>query len=168
MDLSDGKLIGTMVLGLAGLSLVALVGCGGAAAPSAELIESTPHALQLDRDEHNDVTFKLRYSDADGDLGGGRALIQDCRQAALQVVATMPAIANEEAVTRGVSISGELTLHVNDIGEVIAEELPEVCARAGVAFGPNETVFCITLVDALEHEGSTACTPPISLTASTN
>lgn len=152
------------------LSFLALVACTAACsdagpAPTVSVLEAMPATLHPADDARNDLTIRVEYHDADGDLGRGVARIHDCRAGGLVTEKALPAIASDEAVREGVAITGELTLLVNDVGPVAPDAAaPPVCADAGIAApAAGQAVFCVVLVDATGHEGNADCTAPIAI-----
>ena len=144
------------------LVLVVLVvaACSDDPAPGATIKTATPDQLVPSDDARNDLTITVRYDDGDGDLGGGVAEVHDCRAAELVTGLAIPQIAAET----GQHITGTLELHVNDIGELAAAELPDVCDELGVAkLAAGTAVFCVVLEDAAGHRGGGDCTQPIDL-----
>ena len=129
------------------------LGCGAEPAPVVEVLGATPTSLDPSRDEANDLVIRVRYEDADGDLGGGRSEVYDCRAEDLVVTLPIPALATAEAVAEGVSIAGELSLYVNDVGTVAPGTSP-VCA----GLGAPATAFCVVLVDDVGHRSEGDCT----------
>lgn len=130
-----------------------LVGCGSEPNPVVEVLSATPSSLDPTRDEANDLVIRVHYEDADGDLGGGRAEVHDCRAANLVVGLPIPALATAEAVAEGVSIAGELSLFVNDVG-VVAPGTSPVCS----GLGAPATAFCVVLVDDAGNRSDGDCT----------
>lgn len=148
------------------LALCVLVaGCGSDSdAPSASVKAATPDQLTTSDDTLNDLSITVRYDDADGDLGGGTARVHDCRGDGLVTELPLPAIAPPSVVDDGKHITGELVLHVNDIGALAPGALPAVCDELGVrALEADRAVFCVVLVDAAGHEGAGDCTAPVML-----
>lgn len=130
-----------------------LLGCGAEPAPLVEVLGATPASLDPGRDEANDLVIRVHYEDGDGDLGGGRAEVHDCRARDLVVPLPIPALATAEAVAEGVSIAGELSLYVNDLGAVAPGTSP-VCADLAAP----ATAFCVVLVDASGNRSEGDCT----------
>ena len=143
--------------------LAALAACGSdSPAPSATVESVTPDHVTMSDDTANDVELVVRYSDGDGDLGGGTAEVHDCRAAALVTSLAIPAIAAPDRV--GQPISGELDLYVTDIGPATTADLPATCKDLGVpALASDQTVLCVILVDAKGHRGTGDCSKPITL-----
>lgn len=144
-------------------ALAALAGCGSdSPAPSVTVESVTPDHVTLSDDAANDVELIVRYSDGDGDLGGGTAEIHDCRADALVTSLAIPAIASPDRI--GQPISGELDLYVTDIGPAATEAVPATCKELGVAaLDASTTVLCVVLVDAKGHRGTGDCSKPITL-----
>ena len=141
---------------------VSLVGCADPA-PTVEILSASPDVLSASSDDRDDLTLRLRYTDADGDLGQGTARILDCRAEGLVTVLPIPRIAADDAVQRGVAIQGELTLVVADVGAFPpSESVPAACAELGVP-APRDGAqrFCVVLTDAAGHTGEGACTEPV-------
>ena len=137
------------------LFVLLLAGCGGSPI-SASII----NAARLDG---GDVAFKVRYHDADANLGGGTAQIRDCRGAAIVTALDLPAIASDAAVQAHVAIEGELDLTLRP-GAVASEALSPACAQLGVSAPPSgQAVFCIELVDRAGTRSNAACSEPIAL-----
>lgn len=149
--------------------LLAAVACGGGGddAPSAAIVEVAPETLDPSRDDADDLTLTVEYSDGDADLGGGIARVHDCRADGVVVDLPIPLIASEEAVDEGVAIEGRLALHVSDIGWIEPEARPApACEDLGVvAIDPDQAVFCVVLVDAADHTGDGDCSPPVAVVA---
>lgn len=141
-----------------------LFGCSGSA-PTVEILETSPDALSASDDSGDDLTITVRYFDPDGDLGQGTARIVDCRAEGLVTFVPIPRIAGDEAVLRGVPITGEMSLVVSDIGAVEPSgTVPAACAELGVEAMPGGApVFCLALADAEGHESDGACTLPVPL-----
>lgn len=144
------------------ISLLACA-CGGPGPdPDVTVEAATPESLAPDDDARDDLTITVRYDDGDGDLGGGTAEIHDCRAEGVVTELAIPALAPDGVV--GEHITGTLDLHVNDVGAVTAEAVPEACADLGIAdLGGAETVFCVVLVDTAGHRGAGDCTAAIAL-----
>jgi hypothetical protein len=126
------------------------------AACSAPLEVSVLDAKLMD----GDVTIRVHYRDADGDLGGGSAEIQDCRAQALLTRLTLPTIASDAAVKQGVTIEGELDLVVTGVS-VVTPDAKAVCG--GSAPAKDQAVFCVTLVDHGGHRSAPSCTQSIAI-----
>jgi hypothetical protein len=140
--------------------LLALAACSDDPAPSATIEKVAPEALTASDDTTNDLTITLKYSDGDGDLGGGTAEVQDCRADDLATQIAIPAIAK----AKGDHITGELDVIVNDVGSVTADSMPAACSDLGVAaLAPDQSVFCVVLVDAAGHRGTGSCTKAIAI-----
>jgi hypothetical protein len=140
--------------------VVAVAACSDDPAPGATIKTAAPDQLVPSDDARNDLTIAVRYDDGDGDLGGGVARVHDCRAAELVTELAIPQIAAET----GQHITGTLELHVNDIGELAAAALPDVCDELGVAtLAAGTTVFCVVLEDAAGHRGGGDCTLSIEL-----
>ena len=142
--------------------LFLLVGCADDPAPHVTVISATPDHLDPADDTADDVSIRVQYEDADGDLGGGVAEIHDCRDEVLVTALTIPAIASDERV--GSHISGSLDLFVTDIGAASTASVAATCADLGVStLAAGTTAFCVVLVDAAEHSGPGDCTAPITI-----
>lgn len=154
------------ICALALAALPPVMGCAADPAPRAEIRDVSPRRIDPRDPAGDDVTLTLRYEDADGDLGGGEARVQDCRAADLASRFPIPVLAQPGAVAAGVRISGELRLRVAGIAEIAggSPEAPPACA--GAAQGAGEVVLCVTLRDLAGHEGPPACAPPIALAPS--
>jgi hypothetical protein len=145
------------------------VACGSDAEPSGELrielVSYSPDQLLASDDAKDDLALVVHYDDPDADLGGGTAEVQDCRAAALASVLDLPAIASEAAIAAKAPISGELTLHVEDIGAISeAAALPELCTKGKASTpGEGEAVFCLRLVDTGGHVSNVVCTGAIAV-----
>jgi hypothetical protein len=139
---------------------LALAACSDDPAPLASIETVTPDALTASDDTADDLTITLKYSDGDGDLGGGITEVHDCRADDLMAQLAIPAIAK----SKGNHITGTLDVHVNDVGSFAASTLPRICADLGVAaLAPDHTVFCVVLVDAAGHRGTGSCTEAIAI-----
>lgn len=147
------------------ITVCALYGCAGEA-PVVEILDASPPELSAADDTKDDLTIRLRYSDPDGDLGGGVAAIHDCRAEGLVAELPIPEIANAEAVEAGVAIEGELTLVVADVGALTpTDTAPAACADLGVgAPDGGKQAFCVFLTDAAGNESAGACTRPVLIT----
>ena len=143
--------------------LILLAACGGpGTTPDVTVQSATPDTLTPDDDTLDDLTITVKYDDGDGDLGGGTAEVHDCRADDLVTSLAIPAIAPDGVV--GHHITGTLDLHVNDVGALPADTLPQTCADLGVtALADGQTVFCVILIDAAGHQGIGDCTAPITL-----
>lgn len=152
-----------------GAALSAIAACGsGGSAPSLEILEAAPAELDPSQDSENDLTIKLRYTDANADLGGGVAEVHDCRGEDLVTRIPIPPIASDEAVAEGVAIEGELTLLVPDIGGNVLNGTSSVCAGLGAGSPSGSALpFCIVLVDAAGERSQGACTTPIRVASQT-
>ena len=148
-----------VALGPAALA-VALGACSADVTPSAAIQAAMPDRLTPSDDALDDLTIALRYDDGDGDLGGGVADVYDCRADGVMIELAIPPIAGE----RDQHITGTLDLHVNDIGDVAAVALPDVCGELGVKpLAAHTVVFCVVLADAAGHRGDGDCTGPIEI-----
>lgn len=141
-----------------------LPACGaGGEEPTVSVMSASPLELDPARDDADDLTVRVAYTDPDGDLGGGVARIHDCRAEGLVFEVPLPTIASQEAVDQGVSIEGELALVVTDVGA--AEALPEppaACRELGVgAPSGGAQALCVVLVDAAGHASEGDCTDAI-------
>jgi hypothetical protein len=134
-------------------------------APAAVILDTAPLELDPARDDADDLTIRVEYTDGDGDLGGGLAEIVDCRAEDLAIRLELPPIASDAAVGEGVPISGTLDLVVADIGAVtLGSAAPAACADLGVAAPlAGEVVFCVSLIDAAGNQGPGDCTPVVML-----
>jgi len=135
-------------------------------APSVVVLSRSPETLAIGDDERNDLALVLRYEDGAADLGDGRILVHDCRRPDLVAELPVPPIASEEAIRRGVAITGTLDVLVADVGPVTAEAtgLPETCRALGVTpLTPGEAVFCVVLEDAGGQRGRGDCAEPVEL-----
>ena len=148
------------------LVVVGLAACGSdSVAPTADVTAATPDALVLDDDTMNDLAITVKYTDPDGDLGGGVAEVHDCRADALVTMLPIAAIAPPDVVASKSEISGTLDLYVDDVGDAATDAMPATCSDLGVAaLGTGTTVFCVVLVDAAGHRGAGSCTQAITLT----
>src|SRR5689334_20478059 len=107
------------------LLLSALVACGCADhSLTVTVVDAAPLTLAP---ASPDLTVKVRYHDGDANLGGGRALLHDCRGADLVTELALPPIASEAAVQAGVPIEGELDLTVQNVRAVETPSLPDLC-----------------------------------------
>ena len=150
------------------LVLILLAGACGSddPAPTVTVVSASPDQLYTENDLKDDIRILVEYEDADGDLGDGIAQVHDCRSDTLVTELMIPAIAPDDVVKDGTHIKGSLDLYVNDVGAGAASTMPSVCDDLGVkALGTDETVFCVVLVDAAQHEGAGDCTPTIKLSA---
>jgi hypothetical protein len=145
------------------LCLGAAAGCAADPAPVATILGVSPAALDPGRDDSDDLQLRIAYRDADGDLGGGEARVQDCRAADLLTRLPIPPIASAEAVAAGAPIAGELVLLVPDVAALVPAE-PPPCPGAAPS-SAAAAVFCVALRDVVGHEGPAACTAPIPLAA---
>lgn len=136
-------------------------------APSAIVRSAMPDTLHPTDDARNDLTLVVEYADGDGDLGRGTARVHDCRADGVTTELALPAIASDEAIAAAVPITGELTLLVNDIGQVApATVAPAACAELGAPSpAAGEAVFCVVLVDAKGHAGPGDCTAALAIAA---
>jgi hypothetical protein len=143
----------------------ALAGCGqDDPAPSVAVESATPDRLTMSDDAANDVTVRVRYDDADGDLGGGTAEVHDCRGDQLVTSLPIPPIAPDNLVADKAHITGTLELHVNDIGAARSTGIPTPCYELGIDPQPiDQTVLCVFLIDAAGHHGAGDCTKTIAL-----
>lgn len=133
-------------------------------APTAEVLAVTPTELAPADDAADDLRIRVRYEDADGDLGTGIARIHDCRAEELVTELAIPAIAAMEHVDEGRTIAGTLELDITDVGAAAPATLTAACAELDVGrLDADETVFCVVLVDAEGNAGSGDCTPSIRL-----
>lgn len=147
-------------------------GCGADPAPAVTVLGTSPQMPQtIDPAQpgKGDVTIRVRYREEDGDLGGGAALVHDCRDEGLVTRLPIPPIASPAAVQKGVTIQGELDLHVRRVARLEpAAQAPAACAARGVgAPRADQVVFCVALVDAAGHQGDADCTAPIGIAAAT-
>jgi hypothetical protein len=139
---------------------ITLAACTDDPAPSASIEKVAPDALTASDDTTNDLTITLKYSDGDGDLGGGTAEVQDCRADDLATQIAIPAIAK----AKGDHITGELEVILNDVGSVAAGTMPTACSDLGVAaLAADQSVFCVVLIDAAGHRGTGSCTEAIAI-----
>jgi hypothetical protein len=145
-------------------ALLAACGSDPDPAPAATVVSSTPDSLDTASDDTDDVTIVVAYTDGDGDLGQGFAEITDCRSGVVTRLA-IPPLASQEGIDEGVPISGELELHVADVGLVApASTPPQICADLGIgAMTADQVVFCVILIDAGGLSGSGDCTAPITI-----
>jgi hypothetical protein len=146
------------------LAFVGLAACGTSDInPNARVESATPDTLVADDDHLDDLTITVAYEDGDGDLGGGTAELHDCRGGALVTTLPIPAIA-PDAIAGEKPITGTLDIHVNDVGAIDAEAVPQLCAALGVgAMTAGQAVFCVVLVDKAGHHGAGDCTQPITI-----
>ena len=148
------------------LSLLLLVAaaCGNGPPLSATVLDASPLTLDPSRADGSDLTIRVRYHDADGDLGGGTAEIQDCRAAQVITRIALPAIASAQAVAAGVPIEGELDLTVAHVGVLSAPALAPACAQLGIQpLAADTAIFCVTLVDAKGTRSTASCTRPVAI-----
>lgn len=141
------------------VSLVVLAGCTETGRPDVEIVQATPTQIAAGDDGADDLTLRVRYADADGDLGSGYARVIDCRARGVETRLDIPEIANDDAVAAGIAIEGELDLLVNDVGFVETEQLPPECEDENAPAG----AFCVVLVDQSGNESIPACTPLLLL-----
>ena len=142
--------------------LVSLLGVSagcGSNAPTVEIVDAGPLALDASDDAHDDLTLHLRYTDPDGDLGGGKVEVYDCRADGIVTTYALPEIASKQAEAEGVAIGGTLTVIVPDVGVVTSASTPEVCR----ALGASATSFCVVLVDAAGDASEGACTKGVTV-----
>jgi hypothetical protein len=143
-------------------SLLLVAACAGEPRLTAEIVDAGPRVLDGALPAGRDLTITVRYRDDDGDLGGGRALVHDCRSASLTSTFDLPAIASPEAVTEGVVIEGLLALTVRQVQPAAAEAMPPACTRLGVRpLLAGQTVFCVELEDTTHHRSSGSCTASV-------
>ena len=145
------------------------IGCGDDdPAPIATVISASPDVLDPSRDDADDLSIIVEYSDADGDLGQGSAQVIDCRASDVVILYDIPPIANEQAIADGVPIVGELELIVNDVGEIeLDSRAPTVCEELGVEDPTaGQVTFCVVLTDAGGNEGVGDCTAAVAIEAS--
>lgn len=144
---------------------LALAGCGGGGGPSVEIVGATPEALELPRAA--DLTLHARYEDHDGDLGGGRAEIFDCRADGLVTTLAIPPIASQAALDARASIAGTLDLLVARVGLVESTSVAARCKDFGVQGSATGALpFCVVLTDASGRASEGACSTPIAVHAS--
>jgi hypothetical protein len=144
------------------LAVAAAAACSADPTPSAAIEAVSPDRLTPSDDAADDLTIALRYDDGDGDLGGGVAEVRDCRDGSVTIDLEIPPIAAE----RDQHITGTLELHVNDIGDLAAGDLPAACKDLGVRpLAAGTAVFCVVLADAAGHRGAGDCTDPIEIAA---
>lgn len=148
--------------------LACLVAAGAAGCdsvyPSVTVKTSAPERLVATDDAADDLVITVEYADGDGDLGGGVAEVYDCRAEGLRTDLPLPQIAPAAVVDEGRAITGELELHVNDVGAVAAVTLPTTCRDLGVTeVSAGAAVFCVVPVDAAGHSGDGDCTQEIAL-----
>jgi hypothetical protein len=142
--------------------LLPLVACTDDPAPRVTVISATPDHLDPADDAADDVSIRVEYEDADGDLGGGMAEVHDCRDPVLVTKLPIPAIASDERV--GSHISGSLDLFVTDVGAASTASVAATCADLGVAtLAAGTTAFCVVLTDAADHAGPGDCTAAITI-----
>ncbi len=127
--------------------------------PFAEIVSATPESLVTSDDARDDLTLRVRYSDPDGDLGGGLLRVHDCRAATLVTELDVPPIASEPGVDAGIVMEGELTVVLSDVGAVAVPTRSSVCRSAGAPPG----AFCVVLVDASGNESEPACTGALAV-----
>ncbi|HTL34454.1 MAG TPA: hypothetical protein VL326_15105, partial [Kofleriaceae bacterium] len=75
-----------------------LAACTDDPAPTVTVVSATPDHLDPADDLADDVTIRVDYEDADGDLGGGTAEIYDCRDTALLTKLSIPEIASDDRI----------------------------------------------------------------------
>jgi hypothetical protein len=154
-----------MKLGLTTLAIAILLASCKSADPTVEIISASPDALDPSKDGQNDLTIKARYTDGNGDLGGGSALVYDCRAEGIVTELALPPIASKQALDASVAIEGELDLVVRNVGFVTASpKAASKCAALGVgAPQAGAQSFCVVLVDAADNASAGACTSPIKV-----
>jgi len=143
-----------------------LAGCTSSSdpTPTVEITAVTPESLTASDDTLDDIAITVHYEDGDGDLGGGSAVIHDCRGEALVTTLDLPAIAPPNIVDGHEPISGELDLHVDDVGDQAAAAMPSLCRDLGVHdLETGTTIFCVELVDHAGHTSAGACTNGIAI-----
>ena len=124
---------------------------------------TSPLTLDASNDATNDLTIEIRYTDRDGNLGGGKVEVHDCRAAGVVTRYTLPAIASRAAVAAHADIDGTLTIVVPDVEAVEPSAKPDpVCKDLGA----EPTSFCVVLIDAAGNASGGACTPKIVVKAS--
>ena len=146
--------------------VIALVLAGCASddpAPTVTVLSVSPDNINPLDDLTDDVRILIEYEDRDGDLGDGFAQVHDCRDEQLVTELPIPAIAPMDVI--GEPIRGSMDLHLTDIGAGTSAALPALCDELGVSFAAGETVFCVVLVDAKDHEGPGDCTTPVTVYA---
>lgn len=140
-------------------SALPLVACADNS-PHIELVETTPQSLDPSDDTRDDLVLRIRYEDADGDLGGGRLSVIDCRNGAFGLDFEIDPIANQAAVDAGIHIRGELLVTVADVDVVeTAKSRPKACLTAKA----DPTAFCVVVQDSAENVSEPACSGPIVL-----
>jgi hypothetical protein len=132
-------------------------GCGGDEAPVAEIVDHAPSTLTPGDDALDDLSLRVHYRDADGDLGEGAVEVYDCGGGVVQR-SGLPAIASAEAVDEGVEIEGDLQVVVADVGPVTAGPIPDACAG-------DASAFCVVLIDAAGNESGASCVSGIVIAA---
>lgn len=145
------------------MAVVGLTACTKSSVPTVEIESVSPSTLTASDDTKDDLTIVAHYTDGDGDLGEGKAMIYDCRADGIVTEVTIPRIANDEAVEKHASIGGDLALIVADVGAVdVADSVPSACADLGVgAAKDGAQAFCVVLIDAAGNESDGACTDPV-------
>jgi hypothetical protein len=143
----------------------ALAACGSPdPTPTVDVTGATPDTLTTSDDTTNDLTITVRYTDGDGDLGGGTAAIHDCRGDDLVTTLALPSIAPPDIVSAKDEITGELDLAVDDVGDQAAAAMPTTCSDLGVAaLAAGTTVFCVELTDVAGHTSGGSCTDSIAI-----
>lgn len=152
------KTIATTFL-LSSVSVATLGGCGDDPSPSIEIVSVASTTLHATDDALDDLVVRLRYFDADGDLGGGEVVVHDCRDAAFASRFPIDPIASRRAVEEGSTIAGELVVTVADVELLPAATRPDVCAASGAP----STAFCVTVEDVAGNVSEPACTEPITV-----
>jgi hypothetical protein len=146
------------------LMMIVLAGCAPSEIPEVEVLGLGPESLDLHSDADNDATIALRYSDGNGDLGGGVARLTDCRGGNVVIELALPPIANDDAVDEQVAIEGEIQLLVNDVIPV-AQQGASACADLQDAVVPaeGEISYCVELRDSAGNVSEPDCSPAIAI-----
>jgi hypothetical protein len=154
-------------IGLCAAIALAAACSDDAVAPQAVVLSASPDILDPSRDDGDDLSIIVDYSDPDGDLGEGIAEVHDCRADGVVIIYDIPPIASQKAVDEGVPIQGQLELIVNDVGLIdVDSEAPEICAELGVAAPVDgEVRFCVILTDAAGNVGEGDCAAPVAIVA---
>jgi hypothetical protein len=146
------------------MSMFVLAACSSDPAPTLTIESATPDTLAMSNDAANDLAITVRYTEPDGDLGGGTAEVNDCRADGLVTQLAIPPIAAPGVVAAKSPISGTLAIYVDNVGPVTVGAPPAACASLGVAAQPDgQTIFCVYLVDAAGHRSAGTCTKAIAL-----
>lgn len=151
-----------LLAALVAFPLVSVAACSSEA-PTVEIVDAAPLALDAGDDAHDDLTIQVRYTDPNGDLGGGKVEVHDCRAEGIVVSYPLPSIASKAAVADGVSIGGTLTVVVPDVDVVTSSGTADACRDLGA----KSDAFCVVLVDSEGNTSEGACTKTVEVRSGT-